>query len=128
MCFYLEEIGQKPTKAEEPIKCWKIIIRMLDKADVVYPPYYTEKAGYQVGELVSSLLANGAEDVDLTIEEGLHSYESWEIAREHFDMINATCGHKGSCEIVPFIIPKGAMYFYNKYRGEYVSDKIVRSV
>ena len=114
MCFYIiySDFSAIPLKkAEKDIVCWKVL-----KSD--FFPIYFPSFKYEPGK--SKRLSNDLwkDHSGSSVEYGFHSYSTKSKAQKIVRI------DPNSCIIVRFIIPKGAEYFYNYYREEYVSNRI----
>ena len=112
MCFYIHQQHQEPLVATEDIVCYKAFVEkdypvVKDKTKlysiVQLYPYDTDKR-YALPEPL--------EIEDNTISKGFHSYLD-KKSRFWLEEIYIEC-----------YIPKGANYYYNPIRKEYVSDEL----
>lgn len=130
MCFYIRNTKKEATlyEALQDITCYKILDSNLRS------PYYNSK--YEIGKLKTSPLRKPRTIIDGnyqfkitphsqnnpyyyidTIEKGLHSYQK-RTAGVRF----LVCSWLG---VFKCIIPKGALFYRDDVKKEYVSDKLI---
>ena len=112
MCFTIDENHRRRKTAKEDITCYKVLIDREYQHSNYYSPYYGYK--YVLGKLVKSRLQRPDRHND--INKGLHSHSTLKnanVCRDYFDVI-VTC-----------TIPKGAKYYYNHIKEEYVSNRLI---
>lgn len=112
MCFFIHPKHPKMKTAKRDIPCYKEGFHY--RKEFFYPKHFTNYQ-YDLGQLNKiegkwPIQWRGWSVVE--IYEGFHSYSN---KKELY----------GSFANVKCIIPKGAHYFYNPERREYVSDQII---
>ena len=125
MCFYVQEKNKDPKVAKRNITCYKVFEETECFPETVYS--YYQGFQYILGvlyELDGYIDPDPRRKSDLagyvgTIEVGLHSYSRKDKAKGIASL--------GICSKVVYkcTIPKGATYYYNSDREEYVSDQII---
>lgn len=118
MCFYIDPKHPKAKIAKKDIECFKTLDEV-EENNVLsyYSPYryfeYIFGVIYHVNEfnLVGSRIFN-----TYAIHKGLHSYSTLKRAKRKVFSYGVVC---------KTIIPKGATYYYNSERHEYVSTQLI---
>ena len=121
MCFYVKKY-QRKLVATEAITCYKIV-----KDHDEYGVFISQFRNflYKLNTLYHSKIGvRNIKSADINnrgynhvINEGLHSYSTYEKA-----VFRMFWRYEVICEA---IIPKGAEYYYNNKREEYVSNKLI---
>ncbi len=136
MCFIIDTPRQKAT---EDIRCWKILSgNGSPYFQVLAPPYVIGQKnppirlrpakGFLLTQIGSRMVPTEAEQID----KGYHSYAT--LAKAKHELKTYTRGlyfHVRNPSICPeilveFVIPRGAVYYYNHREREYVSSRIIR--
>ena len=109
MCFRIDSNYPKKLIATEDIVCYKILVPRGSWESPV------QEATYKIGKLKRSYIGWTTRSMGV-INHGLHSYSTLEVAKYY----------KNYGKVVfESIIPKGAKYFYNEQKAEYVSNKLI---
>ena len=111
MCFYIHWTCKTPRTAKKDIKCWKILDSK--RQAIFYNLYYAPGKLYEVEmyKLVDS------------VHQGFHSLTAKHFSRKYSkDLFNDNIN---TLLLLEAIIPKGATYYKNPRKGEYVSDKLI---
>jgi hypothetical protein len=112
MCFI---VTNKQKVATKDIVCYKVFNKGAVSENKKSVRSYWQNFKYDFGyEYWNTPLKTT--DNNYKIEEGLHSYSTKRMAKYS--------GWSGTF-ILQCIIPKGSKYYYNHYKQEYVSDKII---
>jgi hypothetical protein len=121
MCFDISPYSDAVQIAEKDIVCYKRLLPRYDfrnNLKFIQSPYqdeiYFKRGGSSkyINKKVKEFTFNKNHS---SIFQGLHTYIDLKYAK------NRTDRHE---ELHKAIIPKGTKYYYNNYRGEYVSLKL----
>lgn len=147
MCFHIDRNFPNALVAEEDIVCYKVlhyyILNITGNNYAGTAPYYSKDYEYNTiykvekFGIVETRVVNNIITTSLirTIDEGLHSYSTPEMAEFQLRFIHPYYW-SGKSHIKTFptlskdtvickaIIPKGTEYYYNEESSEYVSLKL----
>lgn len=119
MCFYVNQNNPNPIIAAENIECYKVGYKtFLSKAENAFESQFRHYI-YSLNDEQPELQLEPEYDTELGLEiihKGYHSYSNLTTA-----IVNAFSDQV----VVKCIIPKGATYYYNPIRDEYVSTSII---
>lgn len=121
MCFLKHPKHPALKTATKDIKCYKVLVKRNSK---VYSPYKGMEYVFdrthirRKNQLGISFFTKTDMTNFIRINEGLHSYSAKKKAKSISDP-------KYNWLIYESIIPKGSLYWYNPYRKEYVSNKLI---
>lgn len=118
MCFYVDAENPVEMVAATDIPCFKVLLHDImgaKRAPVCCRFYYFRAFSLRRRRRVRSNLNTSEIEKYGTIDEGLHSYSTYDKA---YKSSYGYCVHRA-------YIPKGARYWYNSESEEYVSDRLV---
>lgn len=122
MCFYIDKKNPNKQIAKKDIVCWKVLeVLPNNKLMSIYYPVV-----YKKGKLKTSRIDKITLNIfdNETINKGLHSFTNKNMAIIEYRWIKSIYNSK-EFEVVKCIIPAGSAYFVNRYKEEYVSNKIM---
>jgi hypothetical protein len=118
MCFYVDAENPVEMVAATDIPCFKVLkhdMRGAICAPIQHCFFYFRSISLRRRRRVRSILNPSEVERYGTIDEGLHSYSTYDKA---YKSSYGYCVHRA-------YIPKGARYWYNSESEEYVSDRLV---
>ena len=118
MCFYIETTNKEMKVAEKNITCYKIVKRASERAKKFKYRSIYQNHPYGLGIKVKAKLYG---PLFHEISRGLHSYSSLKKMRT----IRPKLLYPHDKIFLKCMIPKGANYYYNSTREEYVSNAII---
>jgi len=126
MCFTISQSYPNEMIASNRIPCYKVLYRRY-YGTIVAPVYSATVYFGRFFPLWRKKIQSAIEFGLSTnkIEAGLHSFSTYPMAHSAAASFAGLWG--GQYETYRAYIPKGARYWYNPHRGEYVSDKLVVS-
>ena len=120
MCFYIHEDHQKVKIARKDITCYKVLRNINSR---YYAPYQCVE--YRYNKLKKSKIITRPRPGTFgsgTIDLGLHSLTDLKSVKR---FINRTLLVYSGDPVFEAVIPKGSEYYYNPYKGEYVSNQLM---
>lgn len=130
MCFYLHKDHSEAKVADKDITCYKVLLNLPGNATSIMREISTpflsphKHEPYELNQLKEAKIGDVKESIyrfKKKIDEGLHSHsvglKGW----------NAVARPLGGNDLGLFkaTIPKGATYYYNPDREEYVSNQLI---
>jgi len=122
MCFIIDREYPEEMVADKDIPCFKILERCSGgslRAPIFVSFVYFSRFSFRSKRKVRSRLDLSDVERYGRIDVGLHSHSTKPKTEQYHDIFGA--------HVHDAYIPKGARYWYNPHRGEYVSDKLVVS-
>ena len=117
MCFTIHEDNKERKIAREDIDCYKTMFRKMDIKGNIYFVSLYQSFEYEKNLIYSVVLQ---EPFDKEIKDCFHSYSDDIIAR-----LDIRLPYYINFFVVRCTIPKGAEYYFNPIRREFVSNTII---
>ena len=141
MCFVIDRLFPYERVATEDMMCWKLLHQRMGQASYLFKsPYrnYTycfkysntvkQPDGFKFEFGETTIATTGLteiikKEIVKTIDKGFHSYSIRPYLEFDSMFYSEMWKGVGKC-VIQMVIPKGAKYYYNSERNEFVSDEL----